>query len=492
MPPALLLPAVIIYNLINPEGFESFANKANSYLLEIFSYGFVYVSFLAFIIIILSLISPKLSRVRIGGDNAKPEFSKLKYFSIVLCTTVATGILFWGAAEPIYHISTPPLGIKQNSNDAKIFALEAVFLHWTFIPYAIYTLIALMFAIGYYNKTGDLTLRSSLFPFEILRKSKSVGIAIDNLSLFALLLGMSASLGAGILTLSGGIRSILGIEESSILLIVIALIIILAFILSAISGIHGGISLFSNINFYIFLIFAFLVFLFSNPIEIMNTSFDSLSSFASNFFRDSLHIIDKSPDWAQGWTVFNWANWMAWAPITGIFLGRIAYGLTVSQLIIFNWLLPSLFGIVWMSVFSGASLNLHFSGNIDLINSLNNSGPESIIYLILNELPLASLLIFLFLLAVFLSYVTAADSNLEAISSITQKSDSNSKGIILKIFWGLLIGIVSLIMINTIGINGIKILSNLGGLPVLILMVFLILGLIKELIKKPTKSRPRN
>jgi len=113
----------------------------------------------------------------------------------------------------------------------------------------------------------------------------------------------------------------------------------------------------------------------------------------------------------HSWTTFYWANWMAWAPITALFLGRISYGYSVRQFILFNWLIPASFGILWMSVFSGTSLFLEIHENKELVLLLNEKGPDAIVYRLFEHLPFAKVLSGLFLFTVFLSYVTVADSN---------------------------------------------------------------------------------
>ncbi len=47
-----------------------------------------------------------------------------------------------------------------------------------------------------------------------------------------------------------------------------------------------------------------------------------------------------------------------WAPVTAMFLGRIARGYTVRQFICVNLILPSLFACVWMSTFSGTAIHM--------------------------------------------------------------------------------------------------------------------------------------
>ena len=201
-------------------------------------------------------------------------------------------------------------------------------------------------------------------------------------------------------------------------------------------------------------------------------------------------VLYPNDDWPKSWTTFNWANWMAWAPITALFLGRLAKGYTIRQFMLFNWVLPSLFGMLWMSIFSGIALHFQLSKKADLLGLLTSLGPESVIYGIFDALPWSDLLALIFLFTAFLSYVTAADSNTEAMGGISSTGISPqapSAPVFIKIVWGTTIGLVAYIMVSMAGIEGIKMLSNLGGLPALFLLLAITLGCIFWLLKHKKK-----
>ena len=81
----------------------------------------------------------------------------------------------------------------------------------------------------------------------------------------------------------------------------------------------------------------------------------------------------------------------------------------------------------------------------------------------------------------FLSFITSADSNTTAMASVsTKKGTHPSTG--LKIFWGSMIGIVACVMVSLAGVEGIKMISNLGGLPALFFMILACVSVIKLLI----------
>lgn len=467
-------------SLAFPAWFEQTVGELNSWVVNTFGWLFSYTSFFMLLLCALVYLSP-LRKLKIGGADATPLFGYWKWFSIVLCTTVATGILFWGTAEPIFHYSAPPrsLAIAANSKEAAVFALSTMFLHWSFTPYAIYAVPALAFALAYYNRKAPFSLKAMLQPLFKGKADRLLGNALDIACLYSLVLGMAASLGAGILLISQGLENTLGIQWETVLLTAMA--IVFAFIASAASGLFRGIQFLSDLNIKIFFLLSLFVLIAGPTQAIVQQLLPALKGYFVHFVDRSLFTGDSTGDpWPKDWTVFYWANWMAWAPVTALFLGRLGRGYTVGQFLLVSWVLPSLFAIGWMSIFSGSMLYFQQSALVDMVAQLKESGPNGLVYLLFNQLPFAKVVIPFFLLTVFLSYVTAADSNTDAISRLcTREGLVENSPVLLytKISWGILIGTISYSMITYSGIDGIKTLSNLGGLPALFLMVLVLANL---------------
>jgi choline-glycine betaine transporter len=497
-----LLSLALIFSIYDSKSFLEIVTYLNNLLLIKLGWLFSLSTLLMVFVCIAVWISP-LGKVRIGGPDAKPLLNRWRWFAITLCTTIATGILFWGTAEPMYHYSNPPKssGISGGTAEAAEFAMSTVYLHWTITPYAIYALPTIAFALAFYNRKAPFSLASMLFP--LLKKQngavippKNLSSFVDVLCLFALVAGMSASLGTGILTLAGGLNSLFGIEKNHFLLLMICVVTVAAFVISASSGLMKGIRILSTINVYAFIAIALFIF-FLGPIwDVISLSFNGILSFIGGFFEKNLYnIVHPEDDWANSWTVFFWANWMAWAPISAMFLGRISLGYTVREMLLFNWIIPALFSVVWMSIFSGTALSFQMDGSADLVGVLNDSGYESVIYEIMKHFPLKTFLPAFFILIVFLSYVTAADSNTEAMGGISIKNinaEQATPPIFIKVIWGICIGATAYIMVSAAGIEGIKMLSNLGGLPALILLSTVMVGMIWLVIKSYSKNSGTN
>jgi len=476
LPPLILIVLTVSLSLLDNTYFIEVISATNKWILQNFGWLFSWSSFAFLILLLITYFSP-LAKVKIGGKDAEPLLNKPRWFAISICTTIATGILFWGCAEPLFHYAAPPsgLGITAASEASAQFALSTMYMHWSFTPYGIYCVTGLVFALVYYNYKRPFRIGSLLYPLLKNRKVEGVNNVLDIICLYALVLGMSASLGAGILSMIGGLEDIFGLEKSNFWIAVVGLSIITCFIISAVTGLQKGIKWLSTINISAFIFIALYVFFLGSPLEILSLAGAGLQDYFVNFIPRSVNLgsnIDTK--WLHDWSIFYWANWFAWAPISSLFLGRIARGYTVRDYINFNLILPSLFAIIWMTIFSGSTLELNEVLQNGLHTLMGEKGEVAVMYAVLNELPLGNLLSIFTLCIIFLSYVTAADSNISAMSSISTvqgEAEGSEAPTFIKIIWGLVIGGLTYVMLSTAGIDGIRMLSVLGGFPALFIII---------------------
>lgn len=485
LPTFLILISALVLSLVDLDSFTKITAELNSSVLSNFSWLFSLGSFYLLILVVWAYFS-KLGNVRIGGEFSKPLINKSRWFMIVLCTTLAVGVLFWTTAEPIYHLYSPPesFDIEAGSADAKLFALSAMFLHWGPIPYSIYCAPALIFALAFYNLKLPFSISSLLRPVFGRYLTTTMSDVIDALALYSLVVGMASSLGTGALTLVGGVSRFVDIDRNAFTLGIAVFVIVVTFVFSAASGLSKGIARLSKINSW--MLFALFVFVlsFGPTVYILAIGVEGIGAFAQNFFRLSLFTGQAAGDlWPQWWSVFYWAVWFAWAPITAMFLGKIARGYTVKEFIQINMIYPSIFISFWIAVFSGSALYFDMKTGGSLNTVLNEQGVEQLLYHIMDQLPISGVTSFFLILVAFISYVTAADSSTDAIGDLCTKGfnaeSDNKTSLPIKIIWGTIIGLVAWIMVSTVGINGVKQLSNLGGLPATIIILACSLTLIR-------------
>ena len=138
---------------------------------------------------------------------------------------------------------------------------------------------------------------------------------------------------------------------------------------------------------------------------------DSLGILIRDFFRMSLYTdpIAKS-GFPQDWTVFYWAWWFAWAMYMGLFVARISRGRTIRSIVL-NMLLTTTLGcsLYYMTI-GGHAIDLMMNQGVDLAAMLSTEGDVATITYVINQLPLAKLLVPIFVLTMLISQVTAVDS----------------------------------------------------------------------------------
>lgn len=496
-PPFVLLLAGVACSFIAPAGFTAAIKSASDWILAHFGWLFCGTALAMLLVIVATVVSP-LASIRIGGPHAKPLLTRWRWFSIMLCTTVAIGILFWGAAEPLYHVMEPPSFsvAAVGSPEAGHFAMSMMFLHWTFTPYAIYSVPALVFALAYYNGNSGYTLGALIHPLSGPALPNRVAEFIDAICLYSLVAGMAAALGTGMLTLAGGFSKLFGIGVTPLTLGIVGLAIVLAFIASSVSGLMNGIRLLSDWNTKIFFAIAAFVFIAGPTLFIMQQGGASFVSYLATFIPRTLaYGASNDAAWTHSWTVFYWAVWMAWAPVTALFLGRISYGYTVREFVLFNFVLPALFGAVWMSIFAGSAVYFQLHTDANLYQMVQDQGVEQAVYGLFEQLPLAGVLSVVFLGISFLSFVTAADSNTTAMGGISSSGispDTPEAPMPIKIAWGVIVGLTAWIMVSFNGIEGIRMSSNLGGFPALFLLIFVTASLVVMMFQADRYQGPQS
>lgn len=284
------------------------------------------------------------------------------------------------------------------------------------------------------------------------------------------------------MTIGGGIEKVFGIKSDPAAWGVIIAVIVTTFIISSISGIMKGIRLLSSINAKVYMVLLLFLFVFGPTAFMLNFSVESWGAYIQDFFKLSLMTGDVFQDsWAKSWPIFYWCNWLAWTPITAVFLGKILRGYTIKDAIKCNFVIPAIFSTIWMGLFATASIYYELNG-AGMYDILTNKGTEAVVYAVFDQLPLAMIVIPFYLFIVFISFVTASDSNTNAMaglctSGITQ--DEQESPAWLKIVWGISIALMTWLLISFAGIDGIKAASNLGGFPNMFLIIIMIIGLWK-------------
>lgn len=485
LPPWALILAALICSFVDYEGFVNVLDIIVSWILDRFSWLFCIVALLAVIITVVAYILP-FGKVKIGGLKSQPLISYSNYVWIVLCTIMGAGLMLWACAEPLYHLYYPPANVTEGAMSAQavVWSMETLFLEWSFTPMAITALVAVLFGFCFYNMKKSFSISSMLSPLFGDKVSLKLNSLVDGLCLFCLCAGLSSSLGSGIMLVSGGVNAVSGgaVTSGVNLWIISGIVIIAAFVISAATGLTKGIKTLSRINTWFYLALGIIVFLAGPTVYILNLCMESLGAYLSDFFRLSLMTSAASGDgWAQSWPVFYWCMALSWMPVSAVFLGRISRGFTVRQALNAMFIIPSVFCILWMSLFAGSSIYYELGG-AEIMSVIQSQGLDAAVYEVLRQMPLSAIIIPLFLITAFISYVTSADSNTNAAAGLCCKGlqDGESESPVwIKIVWGITVGALSIVMLTAYDMEGMKKLATLGGLPAVFLMLLFMASFLK-------------
>lgn len=476
---SLAIVAVItLIGLFFNKQFGEAMNKVLNFL-EV-QFGWLYLmTMLIFVLVGVLIAFSKYGKIKLGADDSKPEFSNKTWFAMLFGAGMGIGLVFWGIAEPMSHLLAPPGGLTPGSNEAAQFAIRASFKHWGFHPWAAYTIMGM--ALGYFQyRKGYPGLISSIFVPLIGEKGVRgpIGKLIDILAVFATVAGVATSLGLGTMQINSGLNYVFGIPNTQLVQIIIIAIITVIFIWTAVTGIEKGIALLGDINLYLALALMVVSFLVGPKLLTMNALSDGIGSYINNFFADSLHLnLTGDNGWINGWTVFYWAWWIAWAPFVGSFIARISKGRSIREFVLGVTLAPAVTSFVWFAIFGAMGIDSVAKNGVDAMKEVV-AKPELALFKVFAGYPLGMVLsvIAVFLLITF--FVTSANSATFVLGMFTQKGDMNpSNG--KKFVWGIVQSLLAAVLLLAGGLIPLQTASVIAAFPFIFIMILAIVSLLK-------------
>lgn len=490
-PSAIVVGGAALLGVFNNEMLTDVA--MNNFLFSLRTFGWLYqvISIVALFFVAYVTFS-KLGDVKFGGKDAKPKYSFMAWFAMALTGGIATGVVTYGVNEPIIYFGNiygelSQTGIDAESAAAGIFAIGRSFYNWTFVPYAMYSLCGLVIAYVYFNKKQSLSVTSSLVPLfgEKIRTGFWANV-VDTLSLLAIALGLASSLGAGLALVGSGFEVAFGISQGPVLWFLLTVAITATFMISSLSGLDKGIKKLSDINAKVFYVLLIVLVVSGPTLYMIRMSTAGMATWLQNFWIWGLDPIDIAGEsLVMWWTLYDWAIWIAYAPLMGIFLAVISYGRTIRQFMFINWILPSIFSIVWFGAFGSTAIHWQQTGVVDLIGVINSGGAVSGLWAFLQHMPFGVIFVPVVMITLVLSFSTAADSMTRTIATLCTKDvDYNEEPPkSQKIFWGLAIASIAFFMVayagGAQGVDGVKFLAAAGGTMVLFVFVLQVISAIK-------------
>ena len=474
----VLLIAMI---LIAPEQTQTLLNTAKSGIFANFSWFYV-LAFSVFLGFLVILSVSSLGNIKLGNDEEEPEFGFLSWLAMLFAAGMGVGLMFFGVAEPLTHyLSDITTGSAEHKQQE---ALLHTLFHWGIHAWSVYGMIALALAYFGFRYKLPLALRSCFYPLLKERINGKLGDLIDIMALLATLFGIITTLGFGASQLGAGLHQLGWISENSFSLqiVVIAVVMSLA-TFSAISGVGKGVKILSELN--LTLAFCLLIFvLVAGPTLYLLSAFsDNIGTYLSNLVQLSFktYVYEQEHiDWFSGWTILYWAWWCSWAPFVGLFIARISKGRTIREFIFGVLVIPSMFGILWFTVFGNTAIWLNNGEAAGILGQMIYS-PETLLFKFLDYLPLSSVTGLVSLVVISLFFITSADSGIYVLNNIASRDKSLVAPRWQAMMWGILMSVVAIVLMQAGGLANLQTMTLLVALPFAMLMLLMCFSLWKGL-----------
>jgi glycine betaine transporter len=479
---AFVISAVfVLWGVFFTDNLSVVASTILGFLIADLGWVFVLSTF-AFLVFVVFLAFSRYGRIRLGGDDDRPEFKTVSWIAMMFSVGMGIGLMFFGVAEPVSHLAAPPHGTATaGSTEAARVAMQYSYFHWALHPWAIYAVVGLALAYSTFRKGRRNLISSAFYPILGDRVDGPVGKAIDILAIFATLFGTATSLGLGALQINGGMNYLWGaIPLSNGWAIGIIVVMTVAFILSAVSGVHRGIQWLSNINMVLAVLLVLFLLVVGPTVFILNTFTESLGAYASNLVTMSFTTAASGDEaFLAAYTLFYWAWWISWTPFVGTFIARISKGRTIREFVLGVLLVPSVVTFIWFSVLGGAAINLELSGPGGIADAVVES-PAVALFATLNQFPLAAVMSLIAIILVALFFISGADAGAIVMGMLS------SRGVLeprrwLVVVWGALAGAVASICLLSGGLEGLQQAAIISAAPFVLVMIGICYSLFKEL-----------
>ena len=437
----------------------------------------------AILVFVIYLAFSKHKNLILGGPDAKPEFSNINWIAMLFSAGLGIGLLFYGVAEPIMHLSSDAIHQEGAAfSDKANLSMNLTYLHWGFHGWAIYGVVGLCFAYFSFNK--NLPFRVSSFFSGTMTQNAWGRVPLDIIAIIATIFGIATSLGLGANQINSGLGYMGVLEENFVSTVWIIVFITLLGLISVVLGLQTGIKRLSQLNMILCGLMLGIIFIAGPTSFIVDGLLQNVGSYIQNLLSLSTNTqayVDSS--WQNGWTLFYYSWWFAWSPFVGLFIARISYGRSIQEFLLGVVVIPSILVFVWMGVFGNAALHQELMEPNSLSTAINNDIAISL-FVFLEQFPFSPILMGLSIVIILTFFVTSSDSGALVTSMLTAANNEKAQDeppMLLRVVWAISLGIIAVVLLAGGGLGALQTSVIVTGVPFAILIFFACKSLLKSL-----------
>jgi choline/glycine/proline betaine transport protein len=399
-----------------------------------------------FVVFSAYLVFSRFRHIKIGGQLAEPEFSYASWTAMLFSAGLGIGLLFYGVAEPIFHLDSIPMGGAESSiADKANRSMNFTFLHWGIHGWSVYAVVGLCFAT---------------------------------------IFGIATSVGLGATQISSGLDYLNVIDQTFTSKILIIVVITILGLISVMLGLNSGIKRLSEINILLCMALILAVFIFGPSSFILNGIIQNVGSYLQNFISLATWTeAYSSTSWQNDWTLFYYTWWFAWSPFVGLFIARVSYGRTIKEFILGVVLVPSLMVFIWMGTFGNAAIYQELFTDINLSEAINQDISIAL-FSFLEQFPFSKILMGLSIVIILTFFVTSSDSGALVSAMLSSSSDTDfdeDPPMLARIVWAISLGILAVALLAGGGLSALQTSVLVTGAPFAIIIAIAAKNLLARL-----------
>ena len=413
--------------------------------------------------------------------NERPVFGNLSWGAMMFVAGMGASILWAAPVEWASTINSNPFGLDISSEGIIEYSQAYPLFHWGFVGWALYALPGVAFTVAVLkNPKVQLSFGGILVTGNSI-SSRVIRNIFDIVFILAILAGAGVGMGVSFPVIAEMTSYLIGINNSFLFQVIILFICLGIFGTSVYKGLEGGIKRLSNINVVLVLVMLMVILLIGPTQFIIDNSIESTGFMIKKYIQMSFF---SESSFAQSWTVFYWAWWMALAPFVGTFILQISNGKTIRQMILGTVFIGSFATFIHFYVLGGLTLNLYERGIMDIPEMVKTVPSGRIALESLLTLPYGYILIILYAFIATIFLCTTYDSCSYVLASTAMRQASKRPSKSLRLVFAFLLIIQPILIMSFEGIDSIKYILVLSSVPLIAIYILMIFYISRNVFKK--------
>lgn len=471
----LIIGAFVAIGVLLPNQAGDIFGAIQSSILQWFGW-FYLLAVGIFLVTVLLLCFGRYGRLKLGPDDATPDFKFTSWIAMLFAAGMGIGLMFYAVGEPMTHFMAPPTA-EPRSVAAMREAMTVTFFHWGIHAWAIYAVVGLSLAYFGYRYNLPLTIRSGLYPLLKERINGPIVHAVDIFAIVGTMFGIATSLGVGVSQINAGLSYLLGVPVGPIVQLPLIAIVTAMATVSVATGLDRGVRILSETNLVVAILLMLFVLVVGPTAQLFRDLVQNLGLYLDTLVLRTFNIYAYQPTpWIDAWTLFYWAWWISWSPFVGMFIARISRGRTVREFVTAVLFIPAGFTFIWMTVFGNTAMFIDTGIAAGEVGQAVAADVATGLFQFFQYLPFPGITSTLAILLVAIFFITSSDSGSLVVDSIAAGGETETTTG-QRVFWCVMEGVVAAALLLAGGLGALQSATIASALP----FTFVMLGLVWSL-----------